>query len=234
MTILDVPGAVNLRDVGGIPAGGSRIREGVLFRSGQLAGLTGEGRDLLRPRIRRVVDLRDDAEVRQEPSALGDVPTTRVPLFLGSVASLFAEDMSLEGMYGHLVHDAASRMVEVMRVLAEGEPTLVHCTAGKDRTGVSVAIALTAVGADREAVVEDYALTAQLLPAARRAAIVQYLSANHPDARHAVALAVESPAPVMRALLAGIDERYGSVAEYLLSSGLSATELEALGAALVE
>jgi len=234
VTILDVPGAVNLRDVGGIPVGGSRIREGVLFRSGQLAGLTEEGRELLRPRIRRVVDLRDDAEVRQEPSALGGVPTTRVPLFLGSVASLFAEDVSLEGMYGHLVHDAAPRMVEVMRVLAEGEPTLVHCTAGKDRTGVSVAIALTAVGADREAVVEDYALTAQLLPAARRAAIVQYLNANHPDARHAVALAVESPAPVMRALLAGIDERYGSAAEYLLSSGLSEAELEALGAALVE
>lgn len=234
MTILDVPGAVNLRDVGGIPVGRSRIREGVLFRSGQPAGLTEEGRALLRPRIRHVVDLRDDAEVAQEPSALGDVRTTRVPLFLGSVASLFTEDVSLEGMYGHLVHDAAPRMAEVMRVLGAGEPTLVHCTAGKDRTGVSVAIALTAVGADREAVVEDYALTAQLLPAARRAAIVQYLNARHPDARHAVALAVESPAPVMRALLAGIDERYGSAAEYLLSAGLTPSELEALGAALVE
>ncbi|MDR6866409.1 protein-tyrosine phosphatase [Microbacterium resistens] len=234
MTILDVAGAVNLRDVGGISVGTSRVREGVLLRSGQLAGLTPEGSASLRARIRRVVDLRDDAEVAREPSAIGDVPVTRIPLLLGSVASLFTTDMSLEGMYAHLVQDAAPRMADVMRVIAVGDPTLVHCTAGKDRTGVSVAIALSAVGADREAVIADYALTESLLPASRRESIVRYLSARHPDAQHAIALAVTSPAPVMRALLEGIDERHGSVAEYLLASGLSPAELDALGAALVE
>ncbi|MFE2771695.1 tyrosine-protein phosphatase [Microbacterium resistens] len=234
MTVLDVPGAANVRDVGGIPAGASRIRQGMLLRSGHLSGLTAQGRAILRDRVRRVVDLRDDDEVRYQPSALVEVPVTRIPLFHGSVASLFVEDVSLPMMYRRLVDDAAARMVEVARLLADGEPTLVHCTAGKDRTGVSVALALSAVGADREAVIADYALTETLMPPEHVRMVAERLRAHHPDARHALALATASPAPVMRDLLVHVDERYGSAADYLLAAGLTRREFDALGAALVE
>lgn len=145
MTVLQVPGVANVRDVGGIRAGSSRIREGVLLRSGQLAGLTPEGESVLAARVRRVIDLRDDAEVAAEPSAFRAAETVRVPLFLGSVASFFDEDMSLASMYRHLVEDAAPRLVQAVRLIADGEPTLVNCTIGKDRTGVTIALALSAV-----------------------------------------------------------------------------------------
>ncbi len=234
MTVLDVPGVANLRDVGGMRAGKAAVRPGVLFRSGQLAGLRPDGADMLRARVRHVIDLRDDAEVLAEPSALSGVPVTRIPLFLGSVGSFFAADMDLAGMYRHLVDDAASRLVDAIRIIAAGEPTLVHCTVGKDRTGVTVALALSAVGADRDAVVADYALTASQLPVARTQAIVQYLRTHMPDARNAVELATASPAPVMQALLADIDERFGSVADYLRDAGLRDDELGALRTALIE
>lgn len=234
MTILDIPGVANLRDVGGMPAGRSRIRSGVLFRSGQLAGLTPEGDVLLRARVRHVIDLRDDAEVLAEPSAFTGIPVTRIPLFLGSVGSFFAADMNLAGMYRHLVDDAAPRLVDAIRIIAQGQPTLVHCTVGKDRTGVTVALALSAVGADRDAVVADYALTASQLPVARTQAIVGYLRTHMPDARNAVELATASPAPVMAELLAGIDECHGSVAGYLKEAGLTDDELRALRTALLE
>ncbi|UJP11403.1 tyrosine-protein phosphatase [Microbacterium sp. KUDC0406] len=233
MSVLQIPGVANIRDVGGIAAGASRVRDGVLFRSGNLAHLTPEGDGLLRERVRRVIDLRDDAEVLAEPSMLLDVPTTRVPLFIGSVASFFTEDVSLAGMYRHLVDDAAPRLIDAIRVIAAGEPTLVHCTVGKDRTGVTVALALSAVGADREEVIADYALTASQLPAARTRAIVQYLRARHPDARNAIDLATSSPAPVMRELLSGIERQHGSIAGYLRTGGLTDAELEALGRTLV-
>lgn len=233
MTVLEVPGVANLRDVGGIRAGGSRIRDGVLWRSGQLAGLTPEGQAVLAARVRRVIDLRDDAEVAAEPSALAAVPTMRVPLFLGSVSSFFAADMNLTSMYRHLVDDAAPRLVDAVRLIAEGEPTLVNCTIGKDRTGVTIALALSAVGADRDEVVDDYALTATQLPEARTRAVVAYLQSAHPEARHAVELATASPAPVMRELLASIDQRHGSVADYLRVNGLSTAELHRLGAVLL-
>lgn len=233
MTVLQVPGVANVRDVGGIRAGGSRIREGVLLRSGQLAGLTPEGEAVLASRVRRVIDLRDDAEVAAEPSAFQAARTVRVPLFLGSVASFFDADMNLTSMYRHLVEDAAPRLVQAIRLIADGEPTLVNCTIGKDRTGVTVALALSAVGADREEVVDDYALTASQLPERRTRAVVAYLQANHPEARHAVELATASPAPVMRELLHQLDAEHGSVADYLRARGLTAAELDALGVALL-
>lgn len=234
MTIIRIPGVTNLRDVGGIPVGATRVRAGRLLRSGQLARLTSEGDALLRERVHRVVDLRDDSEVTAEPSALTDVPTVRIPLFLGSAASFFEDDLDLPGMYRHLVYESSERLAEAVRVVAAGESTLVHCTVGKDRTGVTVALALSAVGADRDAVVADYALTASQLPEARNRAVIEYFRANLPDARHAIQLATESPAPVMAELLAEIDDRFGSAAEYLRSAGLSSRELDALRAALVE
>lgn len=233
MTVIRIPGVHNLRDVGGIPAGESHVREGVLLRSGQLAQLTPEGQDRLRSLVARVIDLRDDAEVLREPSALAGVPVERIPLLLGSVESFFAADTDLEGLYRHLVDECAPQLVAAVRILAAGEPTLVHCTVGKDRTGVIVALALSAVGADRDAVVADYALTASQLPVERNRAVVEYLRTYLPDARNAIQLATESPETVMAALLSGLDQRYGSVAGYLQASGLTDAELQALRVALV-
>ncbi|MDQ4212318.1 tyrosine-protein phosphatase [Microbacterium capsulatum] len=234
MTVLHVPGITNLRDVGGIPVGGSRIREGVLFRSGNLAHTGAEAQSFLRGHVSRVVDLRDDSEVLAEPCGVAGIPITHVPLFAGSIASFLLGDISLDGLYRRIVDDGSDRVVRVMDVIAAGEPTLVHCTLGKDRTGVSVALALAAVGADRDAIVEDYALTASQLPESRNRAIAKWLEERLPVAQNAIALATESPAPVMRRLLAEIDQRHGSVADYLLGAGLAPARLEALGQALVE
>ena len=94
-----VSGAVNLRDVGGLPAGPAVTRHGVLFRSGNLAQLDEEGtRALGALGLRRIIDLRADDEVSWAPSRIDglDVVTQRVPLFLGSVESFFADDISLD------------------------------------------------------------------------------------------------------------------------------------------
>ncbi|MFJ2550389.1 tyrosine-protein phosphatase [Microbacterium sp. NPDC087591] len=234
MTILDVGGVTNVRDVGGIPAADGRIRSGVLLRSGQLSGATTAGAAELRARVRHIVDLRDGEEVAAEPSEIDGPDTTHLPLFLGSVRSFFESDTSLDDLYLHLLEESSERLVDAIRIIAAGEPTLVHCTVGKDRTGVTVALALSAVGAEREAVIADYALTESQLPAQRSQRIVEYLRTQHPDAVHAVALATQSPAPVMRRLLEQVDERWGSAAGYLLAHGLRQDELDALTATLVE
>jgi len=234
MTILDVGGVPNVRDVGGIPAAGGRIRSGVLLRSGQLSGATTTGAAALRAIVRHIVDLRDGEEVAAEPTEIEGPDTTHLPLFLGSVRSFFEADTSLDELYLHLLEESGGRLVDAIRIIAAGEPTLVHCTVGKDRTGVTVALALSAVGADREAVIADYALTESQLPAQRSQRIAAYLRAQHPEAVHAVALATQSPAPVMRRLLEQVDERWGSAAGYLRANGMTDDELAALSAALVE
>ncbi len=234
MSILDIPGVNNVRDVGGMPARGGRTRSGVLLRSGQLNGATAQGAATLRERVRHIVDLRDGEEVAAEPSGVPGPQTTHLPLFLGSVRSFFESDTSLEDLYLHLLEESGLRLVEAVRIIAAGEPTLVHCTVGKDRTGVTVALALAAVGADREAIVADYALTESQLPADRNRRIVRYLRDMHPEAVHAVDLATRSPAEVMRRMLEIVDERWGSAAGYLREHGLTDEELAALERALVE
>lgn len=234
MTILEVDGVTNVRDVGGIPASGGRIRAGVLLRSGQLSGATTNGAAVLRAKVQHIVDLRDGEEVAAEPTEIEGPDTTHLPLFLGSVRSFFEADTSLDDLYLHLLEQSGERLVEAIRIIAVGAPTLVHCTVGKDRTGVTVALALSAVGADREAVIADYALTESQLPAERSQRIAAYLRAEHPEAVHAVALATQSPASVMRSLLEQVDERWGSAAGYLRANGMTEAELAALTAALVE
>jgi protein-tyrosine phosphatase len=234
MTILDIEGVSNVRDVGGMPANGGRIRSGVLLRSGQLSGATTAGAAALRASVQHIVDLRDGEEVAAEPTEIEGPDTTHLPLFLGSVRSFFEADTSLEDLYLHLLEESGERLVDAIRIIAAGERTLVHCTVGKDRTGVTVALALAAVGADREAVIADYALTESQLPAQRTRRIAEYLRTQHPEAVHAVALATQSPAPVMRRLLEQVDERWGSAAGYLRAQGMAENELAALVAALVE
>lgn len=226
-----VPGAVNFRDVGGLPAGGGRTRSGVLYRSGNLAHLEQAGVDALRALgVRRIIDLRADDEVLHAPSRVEglDLATTHVPLFLGSVASFFEEDMSLADMYRALVDDSADGIAQVVRGVVNEQPVLVHCTVGKDRTGVTVALTLAAAGVDLAAVIADYARTESMLPEWRNKAVVERLRAMHPEAVHLEDLATRSPAPVMAELLTHVGERYGSAADFLRAYGLSDDELDEL------
>ncbi len=227
----DVPGAVNLRDVGGLPAGSSVTRHGVLFRSGNLAQLDESGtRALAGLSLRRIIDLRADGEVAHAPSRIDglEIVTQRVPLFLGSVESFFADDISLDERYRRLVEDSSAGVVEVVRGIVADQPVLVHCTVGKDRTGVTVALTLAAAGVELEAVIADYARTEGLLPEWRNRRIVEILRSMHPEAVHLEDLATRSPAPVMRALLEGVTERYGSPADYLRAHGLGDDEIAEL------
>jgi len=231
-----VPGASNFRDVGGLRAGTTRTRSGVLFRSGNLARLDASGTAALRTLgIRRIIDLRADDEVSYAPSRIDglDVVTQRVPLFLGSVESFFAADLGLDDMYRQLVVDSSDGVVDVVRGIIADQPVLVHCTVGKDRTGVTVALALAAAGVDEDEVVADYARTEALLPEGRNRRVVEMLRSMHPDAVHLEDLATRSPAPVMRAMLAGVRADYGSSADYLRSSGLTDGELLELRRVLI-
>ena len=234
MTVIRLDGVFNVRDVGGMPASRGHVRTGAQLRAGSLVAAKPSAVAAIERRVSHIVDLRDGQELVEAPSAVTSVATTHLPLFLGSVASFFDEDLSLEEMYRHLLEESGARLADAVRVIAAERRTLVHCTVGKDRTGVTVALALAAVEADREAVVADYALTGSLLPAERNRRIAAFLRAQHPHAENAVALATMSPAEVMRGLLDEVDGRWGSATDYLRANGLSDDDLAALRDTLIE
>lgn len=231
-----VPGAENFRDTGGLAAAGGISRRGVLFRSGHLSALDDEGRRALAQLgVRRIIDLRSDEEVSDSPSRIDglSVSMQRVPLYLGSVQSLFDEDLSLSAMYRRLVEDSSAGVVSVVRGILAEQPVVVHCTVGKDRTGVTVALTLAAAGVHDDAVIADYARTEALLPQDRSRQIAQWLKAAHPDAVNIVDLATRSPEHVMRQLLDELAHQYGSPQEYLRAHGIDDDELVELRRVLI-
>jgi protein-tyrosine phosphatase len=245
-TRLDLPGTRNLRDVGGYrAAGGKVVARGRLYRSEALAhrGVSemhavwdeAHADRFSALSIRTVIDLRSETEARRVPSAWqAATGACVVPLpilegvegadtnfmgkvLAGEVSTFDVEDMA--GFYRVTFDRRAETFAAAVRILADLErlPALVHCSAGKDRTGLLVALVLEVLGVDRAVTVEDYALTGLLRPnrvevyaEALRAAGVE------PEA---VRVLFESPARAMELALAYLDEKYGGAEQYLVEAG---------------
>ena len=156
-------GALNFRDLGGLPAGpGRRTRAGVLFRSDTLQALTDDDVALLVDRIglEAVIDLRIGAEAVEQgrgPLVARDVTYLNAPL---REAAPNDEPPERQALLFSLMHLRAptSVLASVVRAAAAfaGRPTVVHCAAGKDRTGLVVTLLLALAGVDRDAIVTDY------------------------------------------------------------------------------
>lgn len=237
----ELAGVSNLRDIGGYPAGEGISRWGTLFRSDALHRLDDAGRAALGEfGIAHIVDLRGGAERAEAPSALAGLGVTvhHVPVFDDADPAVMATThVRLDSVYDHMVDDRGGQLAAAVRIIADAAPgaaVLVHCTAGKDRTGLVVAFALCAAGIDRAAVVEDYAATAANL----RGAWADEMLAGLADRGFAptpevVALVTASPADLLERLLDRIDAEHGSMDAYLRAQGLTDDELARLRAALV-
>ena len=165
---LSWPACRNVRDVGGLRVAGldpttGRVRAGALVRADDLAGLTSEGVAALRAYgVVRVVDLRSAEEVRRRPGPFaGDPLRVHAPLVDEAVEYLRDPTLerTLEGVYRGSIERNARLIVAGLVALAEAPPgaVVVHCLAGRDRTGMHVALALGAAGVGPDEIAADYA-----------------------------------------------------------------------------
>lgn len=235
------PGFRNLRDVGGYPlvtGGVTRWRK--LLRGDFPFESTTATLDALRGvPVGVVVDLRGPEEIATHPSPFADggMRICSEPVFEGSAESFVAKRFSLEQMYRHLVLRSGSAFARVAGTVAQQEPTatLVHCTAGKDRTGVAIALILSAVGVDRGAVIADYADTERHFGRAWTAQRIAVLQRHHTvDLGEVVDLLSASPAEAIGSALELVDQKWGSPERYLRAHGLERDELASLRERLIE
>ncbi|MHB9857760.1 tyrosine-protein phosphatase [Streptomyces sp. YIM S03343] len=176
----ELAGVRNFRDVGGLPTvDGRRVRQGVLFRSGHLAHATDEDTVFLASLgLHTIFDFRNAADRRLEGPDV-DLPGVRnvnLPLSdpadgaefwkmirdgdLDQLRTLLGEGKAAGRMiasYRAIVTDRTAEHAQVLAALAEDSvPALMHCAAGKDRAGMSIAVTLLALGVEREAIFTDY------------------------------------------------------------------------------
>lgn len=224
---LAIEGTHNFRDVGGYPALGGRTRWGQLFRSDALAGITPAGvADLAALRIGVLIDLRSDLEVAQDrsPRVLPGAVLVRLPIHGGSPAAIVEGDhVDLGRMYCQMLQASAWSFTAAVSVIAESgtTPVLVACTAGKDRTGLAVALALEAAGVQREAVVADYVQSALNLDGAWREQALGLLVSNGVPISPRLFEAIGgSPDRAMTRVLGWLDDEYGSAVGFLRAHGM--------------
>jgi protein tyrosine/serine phosphatase len=235
VTWIDLDGAVNVRDLGGLPTvDGHTTQEGVLLRSDNLQDLSERDvASLLRHGVGTVLDLRTAAEVEiLGPGPLHATEVRHVHLDLiphgfegtAAVARAIPDEEAGEHAMDHVyldyVRDAPQVIAQGLRTLADphSDGVLVHCAAGKDRTGVFVAAALTLVGVHRDAVVADYARTDERIAAVRDRLIATPLYSEVVAARSLEAL--RPHAGNMERFLDRIDREYGGMHGFAMTIGI--------------
>jgi hypothetical protein len=193
--------------------------------------------------IRLVIDLRQIQEAEREGQGGLAVVTHRrlsAPFLVaaaqqaGSVVPAFREKDPLVPHYVAYLRSSQESVLAMFRALAHPDagPALLHCTAGKDRTGAAVMMLLDAIGVERSWIVADYVAGADEIAAVFETLISlpsygERLAAMPAEAR-------KTEADTAERYLAALDEQFGGMREWLRDAGLGDNELGALHDRLTE
>jgi protein-tyrosine phosphatase len=226
-----LPGTWNFRDVGGTPTPAGPVRRGIVFRSAALAQLDPTGVAALEKLgVTNVVDLRGELEIGRDgkdqvPDTVivtiapfhpeddeaavheleeADAPTSRVERVIAYYAAIPVQPPAQRAVAG------------LLRTVADGSGgVLVHCAAGKDRTGWAIATLLTVAGADREAVLADYLLSNAAIESLR-----SWMQAHYGDAFDAGDEILGVDQSYLQAAWDAMERSFGSFAGYLTAIGI--------------
>jgi protein-tyrosine phosphatase len=230
--VIALEGGRNFRDLGGYETiDGRRVKWGVVFRSGSLAGLTAaDWQSLLQRGVRSMCDLRTTHECASEPFAWKDAATLSYfsrdyQSSFGELRKVMASDLATGDAaraammtgYRELPFEQADAYRQIfLSIASNAVPLIFNCSAGKDRAGTAAALILSALGVHKETVIADYILTNTVVNLHKVLGDGldkhSMLSKLPPEVTTAILGA--DPAYITNAL-DSIHERHGSIEEYL-------------------
>ncbi|GHF27082.1 protein-tyrosine-phosphatase [Streptomyces mashuensis] len=232
-------GVRNFRDLGGLPvAGGRRVRPGVLFRSGHLAHATETDAAFLDSLgLHTVFDFRNAADIALEGPdvALAGVRNVNIPLSdpadgsefwrmvreggTEQLRSVLGEGRAAGRMcdsYREIITTRTAAHSQVLHALADDAvPALMHCAAGKDRAGLTVAVTLLALGAGRDVIEADYLESNAPHRRYRVRRGDDTDGYGSPEALELLSPLFEARAEYLAAAFAAIEETWGGTEKYL-------------------
>lgn len=245
---MTLEGACNVRDLGGLPTvDGHRTRSGVLLRSDNLQDLTPADVHCLQGLgVATVLDLRTTAEVE----FTGEGPLRAVgmthhhldliphgfegrPLVAATIPDETAGENAMDHFYIDYVKHAPTAVATALRTIADPRSgaVVVHCAAGKDRTGVVVAVALSLVGVARDAIVADYARTDERIQGIRDRLLATPLYAEGLSKRTLDSM--RPHAENMERFLDRVDREYGGVHGLAMTIGVDEETVARLSRRLI-
>ena len=259
--VIHLKGTTNTRDIGGYETGElATIRSGQIIRSDNLSRLSsGDFQKLEEMGLKTVIDLRSEQERDHSPTVWqGDNPPQFYHFPIGDSKNewfaaqdrmmklnRFSKKQSLEHMvegYRMIAEEGTSSYQKLMEVVLDESnwPVLIHCTAGKDRSGIGVALILEAIGVDRETIMDEYLLTNEISRIEDKAVFLskkskksvrgsKFSNGVSPSAWLPI---VGVDARMLEAYYAAVDQNYGSMDAFLTELGVDQDARLALAAGL--
>ncbi len=233
---------LNFRDVGGMPSSGNgNIRKGQIFRSATIDNIKNEDISMLRDfGIRTIIDLRAPKEAKKSRKTVNDIVALSLPLdfqqttrerlkpFLYKKGSEeILADISNK-LYLDILDAASPVLKQIMELLVSdnGAPVLIHCQAGKDRTGIIIALVLLALGVDRQLISEDFMKSNdELLPYFKKLLLIRKIITfgYFPAKRMLYVITVKERN--INSVIDRVDSHYGGIEGYLALSGFEVSKL---------
>jgi protein-tyrosine phosphatase len=240
----------NFRDIGGYAAhDGRTTRWRTLYRSGALHRMTGDDAERVQSlRLASVLDLRRPDEAATVPiGPLQDFGIRRYsfPLIPEGGSAILDEQygaaISAQRYLGYLM-TGEDQLKAALEQLADGSiyPAVIHCSAGKDRTGVLVAVLLSVLGVDRSAIVRDYALTNCEVERTYQWLVStggvseDAMREGGTGASVSLQKRLEAPVSAIEGFLDELEHRHGSIRRFVSDIGVSDAVVRRLEEALLE
>jgi protein-tyrosine phosphatase len=234
---------LNFRDPGGIKASGTGLlKEGVLFRSANPDKLINNDLQQLKSlNIKTVIDLRAPQEIRKGSEyadhayklslPLDFQQTTRErlrPVIYNKDSENIIADIS-NAIYLEILDASAAVLKQVMEALASPDriPVLIHCQAGKDRTGIIIALILLSLGVERDLIIRDFMKSNdELLPFFKRQFLVRKILSLGFFPYRNMLFAVQVKQRNIESVLDRIDTHYGGIESLMRNAGITKVMLD--------
>lgn len=239
---VELEGMLNVRDLGGMPAADGRVvKHGQILRADSPQFMTeAAARTIFDKGFRTVLDLRYELESAGEgigPLADPRLRHVNIPIrssdnqtapglrqMVEAAEGRPVEEVVAEYYMGYYMTGGGANMTNAVREIAGAEslPLIVHCAAGKDRTGCVVATALSAVGVSDEQIADDYAASAEAVPG-----IIARLHGlgSYGDIDQTTVDMQRTRAGTMQIVLEWLRSEHGGAREFLRARGMNDAEL---------
>ena len=242
---MNIKSVMNFRDIGGIPARDSgMIKQGMIFRSANPDNISRRDISMLHElNIKTIVDLRAPQEIKKHRRTIVNASTLSLPLDFQKTtrerlkpylykkgSEKILSDISNQ-LYQDILDASAPAFRQVIDLLVSGEgsPILIHCFAGKDRTGIIVALILLALGADRKYIIDDFLKSNDaLLPYFRKRLMFRKIITFGYFPSDVMLYVITVKQRNIDSIIDRVNNHYGGIEGYLASTGFDISKLKDL------